>query len=323
MKYHEVIQSNRESTNDYSTVKPTNPSLLPNTNFLMCPPFCYHASEPNNVWMQMISDEERTVNIEKAFQEFQALYEFIVSQGAFVHLMPVPEGCRLQDLVFCANAGIALFNVSEHNTFVVSNFTSPPRYGETPVIQNVMDAMGYRTIVSPHKFEGEADLKFLHSNVYIGGYGIRSEKATYDWMEENFGIEVVRVRMKDEHLYHLDCSIFPITCEDTLVCTKLFDPSEVREIEMHTNVIDIDLECAYKGITNCARVGRYVLNMSTSGSYGENVYTHYYESDTYKRNQLEKICARLGLEAKYFPLNEYGKGGAALSCLMLHLNSPF
>ena len=170
---------------------------------------------------------------------------------------------------------------------------------------------------------GEADLKFLHSNVYIGGYGIRSEEAAYDWMEETFDIEIIKVRMKDEHLYHLDCSIFPITCEDTLVCTELYDPSEIREIEMHTNIIDIDVEFAYKSITNCVRLGRYVMNMSMSGSYGEDVYTHYYQSDTYKRNKFDKICAQLGLEPRYFSLSEYVKGGAALSCLMLHLNSPF
>ena len=159
MKYHEVIQANKELTDDYSNRQPTNPSLLPNNNFLMCPPFSYHATEPNNVWMQKRSDEQRLVNIEKAFREFQELYQFITSQGAFVHLMPVPEGCRLQDLVFCANAGICLFNTPPHNNFIVSNFTSPPRYGETEVIKKVMDSMGYRTIVCPHKFEGGSRFK--------------------------------------------------------------------------------------------------------------------------------------------------------------------
>ena len=327
-----VIMKHREFINSYSLeqivdgapdIKPNNPSLLPNANFLMCAPFCFHASEANNAWMQNCSDEERKINTEKSFQEFHALYQFLVSQGAFVHLMPVPEACNLQDLVFCANAGIALYNTEQHNTFVVSNFTSPPRFGETPVIENVMNAMGYRTIVSPHKFEGEADLKLLYNNIYIGGYGIRSDKATYDWMEENFGIEVIRVHMNNEYLYHLDCSIFPITREDTLICTEIYDPSEIREIEKYTNIIDIDLSCAIYGMTNCVRVGRHVLNMAASGTYGQNTYSDYYKIDAHKRNQLENICGRLGLEPVYFTLDEYGKGGAALSCLVLHLNASF
>src|SRR5262249_47603733 len=46
--------------------------------------------------------------------------------------------------------------------------------------------MGYKIWVPPTKFEGEAELKHLHENVYAGGYRILSEKEIYPWMEEDF-----------------------------------------------------------------------------------------------------------------------------------------
>src|SRR2546429_9605312 len=46
--------------------------------------------------------------------------------------------------------------------------------------------MGYNVCVPPTKFEGEAELKHLYDNVYAGGFGIRSERETYEWMEKNF-----------------------------------------------------------------------------------------------------------------------------------------
>src|SRR5207247_9849484 len=123
-------------------------------------------------------------------------------------------------------------------------------------------AMEYPTYVSPRKFEGDADLKHLRDNVYIGGYGIRSEAESYVWMEERFDMRVIKVRLIDPYLYHLDCSVFPITREDTLVCTELFEAEEVAEIESHTNIIDVSVDVCYSGICNSLRLSNALLNAS-------------------------------------------------------------
>ncbi len=62
--------------------------------------------------------------------------------------------------------------------------------------------------------------------MYVGGHGIRSELATYEWMEEKFGMEIVPLLMTEKYLYHLDCTIFPLTRQHTLVCTELYEPEE-------------------------------------------------------------------------------------------------
>ena len=33
--------------------------------------------------------------------------------------------------------------------------------------------------------------------------------------------------MVDEYMYHLDCSIFPLNPNATMVCTELYDTSEL------------------------------------------------------------------------------------------------
>ena len=91
---------------------------------------------------------------------------------------------------------------------------------------------------------------------------MRSERATYDWMEETFGAKIVKVGIQDPYLYHLDCSIFPITRRDTLVCTELFEASELAELERVTNIIDVSADVAYNGICNSVRLSNCILNAS-------------------------------------------------------------
>jgi N-dimethylarginine dimethylaminohydrolase len=178
--------------------------------------------------------------------------------------------------------------------------------------------MGYEIHVPPTKFEGEAELKHLHDNVYVGGYGTRSEKETYDWMERNFDMRVVRLRLSDPYLYHLDCMVFPITSENTLVCTELIEQKEIAALEKVTNVIPVSADECYSGICNSVRMPSVVLNSSHIQDLKAR--TEDYELEIQKNRKLEDIAANLALEVSYFNLSEYHKSGALLSCMVMHLN---
>jgi N-dimethylarginine dimethylaminohydrolase len=293
------------------------PGSLERPAFLMSCPFSYSADYPNNVWMRELGDEKRKVDRTKAMSQFAQVYRHIAAD-AFVFLLPTPAGCTLQDLVFTANLGVVLEHVPGRNVVVLSNFTSEPRIGETEVGNQFFRSMGYTTVVAPHKFEGEAELKHLHDNVYIGGYGIRSDRKTYDWMEAEFDMRVVKVEEVDEYLYHLDCSVFPITTDDTLVCTELFDEAEVAQIEKVTNVINVSADACYSGICNSVRHHNSILNSSHIHSLRAG--SEEYFEEARKNRELEDIAVRLGLEVNYFNLTEYHKGGALLSCMVMHLN---
>lgn len=300
-------------------------------SFMMVMPTHSNAEENNrnNVWCdKSIKDEDTIIDGEAAFGQWLDLYMFLANQG-LVTIMPSPINVKgLADHVYAANSGIMI-----KDTYVVSNFTSEPRIPETAVIEQFMKTLGCKVVVCKYKWEGEADLKeigYIDGKLtFIGGYGIRSTIEAYEWMEKEFDIRIIKVKMKDEKLYHLDCSIFPIvnyndktkTKAEILCCKEVFSESDLDKMKEYCNLINIPLDLAYYGGTNCVRVGSYVLCGSDFYDLdpeldGEEIY--YTERD--KNQFLEDVMADYGLEVQFFNISEFGKAGACLSCLINHLN---
>jgi N-dimethylarginine dimethylaminohydrolase len=295
---------------------PHGPTQLDRPAFVMNAPFSYRTAEANNAWMEEIDPRERVPDAAKALAQFLELYRFIAGDG-LVYVLPTPRLDGLQDLVFTANIGVVLSHL-DPSPVVVSNFASEPRRGETEVGLSFFEMFGYDTQVSPHKFEGEAELKHLGGNAYAGGYGQRSERETYDWMEQTYDMDIVRLCETDPYLYHLDCTVFPITQDDTLVCTEMFTPEELAELEKRTNIIDVSYDECFAGICNSVRLSNTILN--SSHVHELKARTEDYELEVRKNRKLEDIAANLALEVGYFNLSEYHKGGALLSCMVMHLN---
>jgi len=294
-----------------------NPTQLERPSFLMNFPFSYATDVANNPWMLDLPGEQREPNFRRAASQFLELYRSIAAE-ALVYLLPTPRDGHLQDLIYTANLGIVLEHLPGCNTVVISNFASPPRQGEAPVGIKFFEAMGYEVHVPPAQFEGEAELKHLHDNVYVGGYGIRSDAKTYEWMERTFAMRVIKIREVEPYLYHLDCTIFPITAEHTLVCTDLISKNEIAEFEKVTNVIPVTTEECFSGICNSVRLPNQVLNSSHLHELKRG--TEDYEKEKQKNHKLEDIAANLALEVGFFNLSEFHKSGALLSCLIMHLN---
>ena len=291
------------------------PSQLPLQSYVMNFPFSLSTSDPNNIWMQELTNEELAINRPKAYKQFMDLYNFVAG-GSLTYLLP-SEG-NFQDQVYVANLGIYLPHITNENHIILSNFTSDPRKGEEHVGEKFFNQMGYKTAIPPYKWEGEADLKFLYDNVYIGGYDIRSDIKTYEWMEENYGMNIIKLAMVDEYLYHLDCSVFALNQDQTLICTELYEEDEIKMLEKHTEIIDINAEDALGGLTNSVRMGNMILCAS---NISEMKKTHeYYAGEKHKLETLEKICGDAGMEPVIFNLSEFMKSGAMLSCMMMHLN---
>lgn len=304
-------------------------------SFMMVMPTHANAFENNrnNVWCngkgENQTDEDLTIDGEAAFGEWFELYSFLAQQG-MVTVMPSPaEKEGLADHVYAANSGMII----NGNTYLVANFTSEPRRPETPVIEQFMNTTGIKVVVCPFKWEGEAETKYIGKingkETYIGGYGIRSDYEAYEWMEKEFDINVIKVKMTDEKLYHLDCSIFPLFTSNNLeekkaeiiCCKEVFSKEDLEQIEKYCKINDVPIDLAYYGITNCVRVNSYVLCGSDFNDLdpeldGEDIY--YTERD--KNQFLEDLCADYGLEVVFFNLSEFAKAGACLSCNVCHLN---
>ena len=137
-------------------------------------------------------------------------------------------------------------------------------------------------------------------------------------MEEQYGMDILKLEMVDEYLYHLDCSIFALNNNQTLVCTELFEEEELIEMEKYTEIIDIDIDDAFCGLANSVRMGNMIMCASNIAELKKS--HEYYAGEVHKIKTLEKICGDAGMEPVIFNLSEYMKSGAMLSCMMMHLN---
>ena len=294
-----------------------NPTTLERPAYLLNVPFSLQAQTANNVWMEELKPNERLIDTKKAVNQFSQLYNFLAAES-IVYLLPTPHLLGLQDLVYTANLGIVLDHLPDHNTVVLSNFSSKVRIPETSVGEFFFKEMGYDTVVCPYHFEGEAELKHLYGNVYIGGFGTRSDRKAYAWMQEQFDMKIIMIKETDPYLYHLDCTIFPLTKEDVFVCTDMYTKDEIKQIESVSNIINISTDDAFSGICNSVRMGNLLLNASNIHEMKRS--DKYYESERQKNRILEDIAADNGFEVAFFNLSEFMKSGALLSCMVMHLN---
>ena len=293
------------------------PSQLPYPSFVMNFPFSLSTEFPNNKWMKQLSPRLRQINKPKAYRQFMDLYNFVSSSG-LVYLLPSYQNLY-QDLVYISSIGIYLPHITDRNIIILGNFTSKPRQGEESIGKPFFELMNYETINCPHKWEGEAELKYLYDNIYIGGYGIRSEIKAYEWMEEKFNMKIIKLKMTYEGSYHLDCSVFPLTPTKTLVSyNSNFTKEELIEISKVTEIINIGPNDLLNGLCNSVRINDTVL--SGSGVPDLTIDDHGYEQAKESVATLEKLCAQENLEPVIFNMSEFGKSGAALSCLFMHLN---
>lgn len=295
----------------------SNPTWLDKPAYLLNVPFSLAADVANNAWMEEIKDDDRKINNKKAINQFLQLYHFMASD-AVVYLLPTPKIPGLQDLVYCANLGIVMEHTVDRNTVILSNFSTEVRLPEKAVGENFFHAMGYDVASPPYHFEGEAELKHLYDNVYIGGYGTRSDRKAYDWMAEQFDMQIISVEETDPYLYHLDCTIFPLTREDTFVCTEMYTAKELKQIEAVTNIVEVTVDECFSGICNSVRLGNSLLNASNIHEMKRT--DEYYEEEKQKNLKLEDIATRFAFEVSYFNLSEFLKSGALLSCMVMHLN---
>ena len=268
------------------------PSQLSVPSYVMNFPFTLSTQNPNNIWMEELKPEELQINRPKAYKQFMDLYNFIAGSG-LVYLLP--SSGDFQDQVYVANLGLHLPHIKNRNVMLLSNFTSEPRKGEEWVGKAFYELMGYETFICPYKWEGEADLKYLKDNIYIGGYGQRSQIESYEWMEKTFDMKIIKMKMVEPYLYHLDCSIFPVSSEKTMVCVDLYEEEELIELEKYTEIIEINEDDAFGGITNSVRMGNMILSASNISELKKGTEDYRLEKDI--SSKIEETIAKYSINS--------------------------
>lgn len=277
------------------------PSNLTTPTFLMCPPFSISNACPNNVLMDSYINQEMDQSL--AFEQFIPIYNYLAKRS-MIYLLPHKEG--LQDQSYVANLGCYLPHI-DNPTILLANYKSPPRIGEDTIGQKFFNDLGYKVVQPPSCWEGEADLKHLRNNIYIAGYGMRTDVASHIFFQDKMDMYTLPIYMDDPKLYHLDCLLIPLNKETVLLHAKAINSTEIKHIEKFAKIIDIPEKFMYHGWTN---------GLVINGCY---LYGYVNETKNDQR-YLEEILAKENLEVIGFNMSEFDKSGAALSCLIMHLN---
>jgi N-dimethylarginine dimethylaminohydrolase len=283
----------------------------------LCPPDYMSTRVPNNQWMRDTPAKQRSVDLKKAHNQFMDLYSLLTAD-ALVYLIPPQPG--LQDQVYATNAGTVLPHMG-HKTFLLSNWYAKAREGEELEAQQLLEKLGFLCTRVPFFFEGEAELKWLHDDIYLGGYGQRTSLKALQWISETFHCRVIPIEEKDPYLYHLDCSIFPLSGDVVLAYTAGMTKETVKELESVATIIPITKPQAYGGVTNSLRIGYTVYTASCISELpSANPAFPSLKEEREKNRFLEEVCRSYGLELVFVNLSEMLKSGALLSCCVLHLS---
>jgi N-dimethylarginine dimethylaminohydrolase len=287
------------------------PATMESAAFLVAPPLSMAADVPNNIYMQDMSEEERTVDRPAAIRQFAAFVTELSRDGALVYSLPSP--LPLQDQPYTSNVGIVLPH--RPGTAIVANFCSEPRRGEEKVAAPFLEQLGYTVVHPPELFEGEADMKFLGGNTYACAYGLRTSRAFADWFADVFEADVIAVEMTDPRLYHLDCVILPLPGGRLGVTAERLDPTVLKRLESDYDVIDVPLT-APVGALNSVVSGKRLLSNWALVEHGHNTK----DEQLARIHQVERLAEFAGLEPVFLDMSEFLKSGAALSCMAMHLN---
>ena len=287
---------------------------------LMNLPLSLSADIPNNAYMEDLTPSMREVCLDRAIAQFLSLYKH-VARHALVYLLPSTPG--FQDQTYVSNLGVVLPHCGE-DTVIISRFRSTPRVGEDRIGADFFKLMNFTVEQPPEAFEaeplffeGEADLKHIQGNLYIGAHGMRTSRNALTWAAERFEMEILPFRITDPYLYHLDCCFLRITEDTVLLCTSIADPACLRAIEQHCEIIDVSLEDARAGITNSLLLPGEILCDSPLLELGKE--HHSYAIEKAKIERLEDICSRFSRALRIFCMSEFYKSGALLSCLIMHI----
>jgi N-dimethylarginine dimethylaminohydrolase len=263
--------------------------------FLMNFPLSVSNAEPNNILMI----HKEPYNVRLACQQWMKLYNRIAKE-ALVYVLPGHGS--LQDLPFVANLACYLPHMIS-DVIILSRFTSRPRIQEEKFGRNFFCNFDYVVEQPSYCWEGEADLKWVRNDIYVGGVGQRSTAKAFKWMRNEFNMNIIEVELTDPKLYHLDCVFMMLSENKALVNCSALSKSDIAKIEKVVEVVSVPDQFKYEGWTNGVMLGGVLLHscVSTADDYAD-------------------FMAKLNIPVECFCLDEFEKSGADLSCCVLHLN---
>ncbi|HMS34079.1 MAG TPA: arginine deiminase-related protein [Ignavibacteria bacterium] len=197
---------------------------------LMCSPEFFEVNYSGNEFMKGNIDN---VNKEKAMSQWTHLKSVYKDLGYEVVLIePVKE---LVDMVFTANQSLPFLDAEGNKKVILSKMKNDQRKNEVKYFKDFYLRRDYAVIELPDEiryFESMGDCVIDYErNILFGGYGFRTEEKTYDFIANYTDFKIVKLKLINPVLYHLD-TCFSIINSDTAVIQKsAFDETGLNSIK--------------------------------------------------------------------------------------------
>jgi ornithine--oxo-acid transaminase len=262
----------------------------------MCPPTLYDVNYVINPWMAGNVNRSSRRN---ATLQWERLYAAL-SGVACVELLEQQAGSP--DMVFTANAGLVRKGI-----VALSRFLHVERQGEEPHFRKWFDDSGFTVRELPRAvpFEGEGDALFEADDSRLwAGHGMRSRRASHDYLWATWGIEVISLQLIDPRFYHLDTCFCPLFGGYLLYYLDAFDAESQAKIASRypdNKRVAVSAADALRFACNAINVGKIIiLNEVSQG--------------------LSSVLEGHGFNMIQVALTEFLKAGGAAKCLVLRLS---
>lgn len=264
--------------------------------FLMCPPTLYDVNYVINPWM---AGNVNRSSRENATRQWENLHTALTGV-ARVELLGQQAGSP--DMVFTANAGLVRKGV-----VALSRFLHAERQGEEPHFRKWFDDCGFAVRELPRAvpFEGEGDALFEADDSRLwAGHGMRSRRASHDYLWATWGIEVLSLQLIDPRFYHLDTCFCPLFGGYLLYYPDAFNAESQTRIASRYDGgkrIAVSVSDALRFACNAINVGKTIILNEVSP-------------------ELVSVLKGHGFNVIQVALNEFLKAGGAAKCLVLRLS---
>ena len=265
---------------------------------LMCPPDYFTVEYVINPWM---AGNEDSLNLERAKQQWQTLFEEISKHAEVVTVDPNP---KLPDMVFTANAGVVYGDKA-----IASHFMPMERRPEEPLFKQWFRDNDFELLDLDEKigFEGAGDCLLDRGGPWLWtGFGFRTEIEAHAEIQAFFDIELVSIRLTDERFYHIDTCFCPLNGGFLMYHPPAFDYDSCTAIESR-------IPAHKRIVVDTIDAGHFACNAI---NIDDQVFLH-------KASDSLKASLRLaGFDVHEVELTEFLKAGGSAKCLSLKLNEP-
>lgn len=204
------------------------PNMIPK-KILMCKPEHYEVNYSGNEFMKNNIDN---VDKTKSLNQWNELKQVYQNLGFEVELIEPVKG--LVDMVFTANQSLPFLDAEKNKKVILSKMKNLQRKDEVKYFKEYYKNKNYDIIELPDEieyFESMGDCVIDYERkILFGGFGFRTQENTYGIISNYTNFNVVKLKLINPVLYHLDTCLSILNSKTAVVCKSAFTNEGLEKI---------------------------------------------------------------------------------------------